>query len=71
MKWDNFPKLWEVPSGIWKKNNCEKFFLRTILFQEELYPPAVYTFLWVKLVNFTLENHIHVKALKMQGFPNN
>jgi hypothetical protein len=20
---------------------------------------------------FTLENHIHVKALKMQGFPNN
>ena len=24
-----------------------------------------------KAGSFTLENHIHVKALKMQGFPNN
>ena len=24
-----------------------------------------------KTVPFTLENHIHVKALKLQGFPNN
>ena len=29
---------------------CEKFFLGSIFFQEELYPPF-YTFLWVKLVH--------------------
>ena len=49
---------------------CGKIFLRSIFFQEELYPP-LYTFLWGEAGPFTLESHIHVKALKMQGFPNN
>ena len=48
--------LWKVISQI--------FF-----FPEESYPP-LYTFLLGKAGPFTLESHIHVKALKMQGFPN-
>ena len=49
---------------------CEKFFLRSILFQEEFYPP-LYAFGESWSGPFTLENHIHVKALRMPGFPNN
>ena len=46
-------------------------FFQIQFFQEEFYPPLLFTFLWVKIGPFTLENHIHLKALKMQGFPHN
>ena len=66
-----FPKNIEYLLIFWKKLSCEKLFLRFYFFQDELYP-LLYTFLWVKLVYLhTLENNIHVKALKMQGFSNN
>jgi hypothetical protein len=39
-------------------------------FQEELCPPFINLSLG-KAGPFTLENHIHVKALKTQGFSNN
>ena len=49
------------------------FFSQIDFFQEEFYH-ALSTFIHLSLGKagqFTLENHIHVKALKMQGFPNN
>jgi hypothetical protein len=48
---------------------CGKFFLRPFFSGG-----ALSTFIHLSLgkaVQFTLESHIHVKALKMQGFPNN
>ena len=49
------------------------FFSQIEFFQEELYH-ALSTFIHLSLGKagqFILESHIHVKALKMQGFPNN
>ena len=46
---------------------CEKFFLRSFFSGG-----ALSTFIHLSLGKagpFTLESHIHVKALKMQGFP--
>ena len=48
---------------------CEKFFLRS-----NFSGGALSTFMHISLGKagpFTLESHIHVKALKVQGFPNN
>ena len=52
------PLLWEVFSQIH-------------FFQEELDPPLYIHLSLGKAGPFTLESHIHVKALKMQGFSNN
>ena len=49
---------------------CEKFFLRSIFFSRGVLSTFI-QFSLGKAGPFTLENHIHVKALKMQGFPNN
>jgi len=52
-----------------KKLNCEKFFSEPIFSGG-----ALSTFVHLSLGKagpFTLESHIHVKALKTQGFPNN
>ena len=49
---------------------CGKIFLRSSFFPGG----ALSTFIHLSLGKagpFTLESHIHVKALKMQGFPNN
>ena len=48
---------------------CEKFFLRSFFSAG-----ALSTFIHLSLGKagpFTIDSHIHVKALKMQGFPNN
>ena len=68
-----FPKFIEYLLAQGKELYCEKFFSQIHFFQEELYPP-LYNFIHLsfgKAGPFTLESHIHVKALKMQGFPNN
>ena len=57
--------LWMVGVGL----DCGKFFLRS-----NFSGGALSTFIHLSLGKagpFTLESHIHVKALKMQGFPNN
>ena len=46
-----------------------KSFFQIHVFQEKLYPP-LYAF-FGKAGPFTLESHSHVKAVKMQGFPDN
>ena len=49
---------------------CQKFFLRSNFFHWG----ALSTFIHLSLCKagpFALENHIHVKAFKTQGFPNN
>ena len=48
---------------------CEKFFLRSIFSRGVL--STFIQFSLGKAGPFSLENHIHVKALKMQGFPKN
>ena len=45
---------------------CGRFFLRSVFFRRSLIHLSL-----GKAGPFTLENHIHVEALKMQGFPNN
>jgi len=47
------------------------FFSDPIFVQDELYPPLYIHLSLGKADPFTLENHIHVKALKMQGSANN
>ena len=49
---------------------CEKFFLRSIFFRRSFIHLYIHLSLG-KAGPFTLESHIHVKALKMQGFSNN
>ena len=64
-----FQKLLSILQMVGVVLYCECFFLRTIFFRRSfirLYPPSL-----GKAGPFTLDNHIHVKALKMQGFPNN
>ena len=47
---------------------CGKLFLRSVFFSGG----ASSTFISLgKAGPFTLESHIHIKALKMQGFPDN
>ena len=63
-----FPKITEslVNGGVGLY--CEKLFLRSNFFRSF----TVSTFIHLSLGKagpFTLENHIHVKALKMQDFP--
>ena len=48
---------------------CQKFFLRSIFSGGALSTFIIHLSLG-KAGPFTLENHIHVQALKMQGFPN-
>ena len=47
-----------------------KLFLRSIFFSGGAWSTFIHLSLG-KADPFTLESHIHVKALKMQGFPNN
>jgi hypothetical protein len=57
---DNFQKL----------SSIVRFFFQIQFFQDFFFPPFIHLCLG-KIGPFTLENHIHVKALKMQSFPNN
>jgi len=53
-----------------RASNCEKLFSQIHLFSGG----ALSTFIHLSLGKggpYTLESHIHVRALKMQGFPNN
>ena len=48
---------------------CEKFFLRSIFFSGGALPTFIHLSLG-KAGPFALESHAHLKALKIQGFPN-
>ena len=69
---EHFSKIIEyfVCGGAGGGSIVESLFLRSIFFSGG----ALSTFIHLSLGKagpFTLESHIHVKALKMQGFPNN
>ena len=53
-----------------KELYCEKFFSQIHFFSGGALSTFIHLFLG-KAGPFTLESHIHVKALKMQRFPNN
>ena len=70
MSWESivrqFPKIIE---------HFEKHPIVRSFFSDPIFPGGgLSTFIQLSLGKagpFTLENHIHVEALKMQGFPNN
>ena len=70
----DFPLHVSLPEGILQMVGvglyCD-FFSQIHLFQEELIFHLQKHLSLGKAGAFTLESHIHVKALKMQGSPNN
>ena len=74
VSWDSivrqFPKIIEYLLAFWEKNSIVRSFFSEPIFSGG----ALSTFIHLSLGKagpFTLESNIHVKALKMQGFPNN
>ena len=74
VSWDSIvKKTQKYLSVLWMGGwaSIVKSFFSDPIFSGEALSTFIYTPFFGKAGPFTLESHIHVKALKMQGFPNN